>query len=209
METYRIGVIADTHTPEALSDLPAGVLRLFDGVDLILHAGDITGQEVLETLKTIAPVIAVKGDHDQINELPRKAVAEIGDKRIGLIHGRRPRWQELPSFISNEVFASRNFNWGAFHSQVVHKFRQVDAIVFGHFHRPYIGWYNDVLLFNPGAVYQLTPERAQAQLAKPQSLLRRAYLLNARRRLSIAPTVGLMILENGTIKAEILPIPNI
>jgi len=205
METYRVGVIADTHVPEFLPALPEGIAGLFQGVDLILHAGDITGKEVLDELTGLAPVIAVKGDHDKL-DLPAKTVVEIGGKRIGLIHGRRPRWQELPGIISNEVLASRHFWWSGFHRQVLRAFQDVDAIVFGHFHRPYVGYHNNVLLFNPGGVYQLTPERAQAELSQPQPWLRRAYLLNARRRLPGIPTVGLLIIENGTIKAEILPI---
>src|SRR2546421_4565701 len=104
METYRVGVIADTHVPEFLPVLPEGLAGLFQGVDLILHAGDITGQDVLDQLKALAPVVAVKGDHD-------------------------------------------------------------------------IGYHDNVLLFNPGAVYHLTPERAKAELSQPQPLLRRAYLL--------------------------------
>jgi putative phosphoesterase len=206
MTPYKVGVIADTHVPEFLAELPQEVLRLFEGVDLILHAGDITEMIVLDTLRTIAPVVAVKGDHDALNDLPRKTVIEIGNKRIGLIHGRRPRWQELPSIISNEAFPHHTFYWGGFHTQVLHKFEQVDAIVFGHFHRPYIGRHQGVLLFNPGAVYHLTSERAQVQLTQKQPFLRRLYLLNARRRLPIAPSVGLLTLEDDTIKAEILPL---
>ena len=44
METYRVGVIADTHVPEFLPALPEGIAGLFQGVDLILHAGDEVAQ---------------------------------------------------------------------------------------------------------------------------------------------------------------------
>ncbi len=206
MAMYKVGVIADTHIPESLAELPLDVLRLFEGVDLILHAGDITEMTVLDTLSTIAPVVAVRGDHDDLNDLPQKTVVEIGNKRIGLVHGRRPRWQEIPSIISNEVFPSRAFCWGGFQKQVLHSFKQVDAIIFGHFHRPYIGWQQGVLLFNPGAIYHLTPERARFQLTQKQPFLYRAYLLNAHRRQQIARSVGLLTIEDGTIKAEILPL---
>ncbi|MFL5625287.1 MAG: metallophosphoesterase family protein [Ktedonobacteraceae bacterium] len=206
MAMYKVGVIADTHVPESLAELPPDLLRQFEGVDLILHAGDITEMTVLDTLSTIAPVVAVRGDHDDLHDLPRKTVVEIGNKRIGLIHGRRPRWQEIPSIISNEVFPRHTFYWGGFQKQVSRSFKQVDAIIFGHFHRPYIGWQQGVLLFNPGAVYHLTPERARIQLAQKQPFLRRVYLLNAHRRQQIAPSVGLLTIEDGTIKAEILPL---
>ena len=77
MQTYRIGVIADTHTPEFLPALPKGINHHFEGVDLILHAGDITGTQVLEELRAIALVTAVKGDHDKL-DLPLKMVIENG-----------------------------------------------------------------------------------------------------------------------------------
>ena len=205
MNTYRVGVIADTHVPESLPALPGEIARLFQGVDLILHAGDVTGEEVLDELRLIAPVVAVQGNHDRL-DLPGSIVIEIGSKRIGLIHGSRPKWKELPSIVSNEVFDGKPFWWGGFQRQVLRTFPDVDAIIFGHFHRPYVARRQNVLLFNPGAVYQLTAKQAKAELARPQPLLRRAYLLNARRRLPIAPSVGLLTIEDGTIKADILPL---
>jgi putative phosphoesterase len=205
MDSYRVGVIADTHVPGSLHRLPGEITRLFQGVDLILHAGDITGEEVLDELRLVAPVVAVRGNHDRL-DLPTSTVVEVGGKRIGLIHGNRPSWKELPSIVSNEMFDGRPFWWGGFQSQVLRAFQDVDAIIFGHFHRPYVAWQQNVLLFNPGAVYQMTPEEAEAELARPQPLLRRVYLLNARRRRPIAPSVGLLTIENGTIKTTILPL---
>jgi uncharacterized protein len=56
----RIGLISDTHgllRPEALQALA--------GVEHIIHAGDIGGPEVLEALRNIAPVVAVRGNNDK------------------------------------------------------------------------------------------------------------------------------------------------
>src|SRR5439155_17711394 len=56
----RIGVISDTHgllRPEAL--------RALRGVDLIVHAGDVGSAEVLDALRAIAPVVAVRGNNDR------------------------------------------------------------------------------------------------------------------------------------------------
>ena len=174
-------------------------------MDLILHAGDITGTEVLEELLSIAPVVAVKGNHDSL-DLPEKAIVEVGGKRIGLIHGQRPRWQEIPGSFASEIFPGRLFWWGGFHRQVVLNFKQVDAIIFGHFHQPYVGYRQNVLLFNPGAIFHMTPQRARAELSHPTSLWRRVYLLNSLRRMAQLPTVGLLTIEHGTIKAEIFSI---
>ena len=205
MTTMRIGVIADTHTPEFLPALPVGVKHIFQEVDVILHAGDITGKEVLDELRTLAPVIAVKGDHDAL-DLPVKTVVEVGGKRIGLVHGRRPRYQEIPSIIVNEIFTGNHFAWGGFQRQVLRFFQDVDAIVFGHFHHPYLAWHRNVLLFNPGAVYQLTPERIHMELSRSPSLLRRAYLLNTYRKVPGTPSIGLLTIKDDKIQAEILPI---
>src|SRR6478609_3392280 len=80
---YRVGIISDTHIPEFLPALPPAVATCFAGVDLILHAGDITGLAVLEELRTLAPVVAVRGNHDRL-DLPLKRRVEIGGARIGL-----------------------------------------------------------------------------------------------------------------------------
>jgi uncharacterized protein len=56
---FRIGVISDTH-----GELPAAVEELFEGVDAIVHAGDVGGGLVLESLAAIAPVTVVRGNCD-------------------------------------------------------------------------------------------------------------------------------------------------
>ena len=61
----RIGVVADSHVGECLASLPPEVGERLAGVDLILHAGDITDVSVLRHLGDIAPVVAVQGDHDR------------------------------------------------------------------------------------------------------------------------------------------------
>jgi uncharacterized protein len=68
----RIGVIADTHgliRPEALEALK--------GVDLILHAGDIGGDHVLEALRAIAPVEFVRGNNDNDTGYETKIIGRI------------------------------------------------------------------------------------------------------------------------------------
>lgn len=205
-DSYKIGVIADTHTPEFLPRLPESIFQLFQGVDLILHAGDITAQSTLDALKAIAPVIAVKGDHDRL-DLPVKTVVEIGGKRIGMFHGRRPRWQELPSILFNEATAGHPFWWGGSQRYALKLFPHVDGIVFGHFHRTYVARCNGILLFNPGGIYQITPQRLRERLAHSTSIMERAYLLNSFRRTPFPPTVGMLTIEHGIIRAEILHIP--
>lgn len=83
----RVGIISDTH----------GLLRLeaeqaLSGVDVIVHAGDVGRPEVLEKLKRIAPVFAVRGNVDTeawAQELPQTAVVELGDASFYLLHNVR------------------------------------------------------------------------------------------------------------------------
>lgn len=83
----RIGVISDTHgllRPEAEAAL--------QGVDLILHAGDVGRPEIVDQLKTIAPVFAVRGNVDTEKwalELPETSVVEADGVCLYLIHNLR------------------------------------------------------------------------------------------------------------------------
>jgi putative phosphoesterase len=79
-----IGLISDTHgllRPEAL--------RALTGSELIIHAGDVGKPEILDRLRAIAPVVAVRGNIDQgewASLLPMTAVVEAEAVRIYVIH---------------------------------------------------------------------------------------------------------------------------
>ncbi|MBW2622762.1 MAG: metallophosphoesterase family protein, partial [Deltaproteobacteria bacterium] len=60
----KIGLISDTHIPEAGDSLPERVREVFSDVELILHAGDLHVLDVLDWLEQIAPVKAVRGNGD-------------------------------------------------------------------------------------------------------------------------------------------------
>ena len=60
----RIGLISDTHIPDAAKALPPQVKEAFRDVDLIMHAGDLYEVSVLDELESIAPVLAALGDDD-------------------------------------------------------------------------------------------------------------------------------------------------
>ena len=132
----KIGVISDTHVPRRGYILPDAVLKLFDGVDLILHAGDIEEESVLDELAAIAPVKAVCGNMDSFQKagvLPDKLIVDVEDCRIGLIHG----WG-APEGLEERVLES----FGG---------KRLDAIVFGHSHFAKMELRNGILLFNPGS----------------------------------------------------------
>ncbi|MCL4371550.1 MAG: metallophosphatase family protein [Chloroflexi bacterium] len=84
MDEHVIGVISDTHgllRPEAL--------RALNGVDLIVHAGDVGALGVLAALEQIAPVATVRGNTDRgewAEQLPMTRVIEVGQSRLYVLH---------------------------------------------------------------------------------------------------------------------------
>ena len=84
LKTGAVGLISDTHgllRPEALAALK--------GSELIIHAGDIGKPEVLETLSSIAPLIAIRGNNDRgpwVKKLPDIFNAQINGIQIHVIH---------------------------------------------------------------------------------------------------------------------------
>jgi putative phosphoesterase len=83
-KTTILGLISDTH-----GLLREEAVRALRGSDLILHAGDVGAPEVLESLKTVAPVVAVRGNVDTgewAEALPLTAVIPAGSARIYMLH---------------------------------------------------------------------------------------------------------------------------
>lgn len=130
----KIGVLSDTHIPTPHSALPAKVFELFQDVDLILHAGDIVGLEVLDELRALAPVEAVAGNMDGLEahqKLSDKKVLQLGKHRVGLIHGKY------------KIDIQRDM--------ILQEFENVDLIVYGHSHQPFWGKHGNILFLNPGS----------------------------------------------------------
>jgi uncharacterized protein len=132
----RIGVISDTHIPVSAQTLPRKVYEIFQGVDLILHAGDILAIKVIDDLSKIAPTHAVQGNMDgppTTGKFPVEQVVEVEGVRIGLAHG-----SGAPDDIIERL--KNRF-----------KDQNVQAIVFGHTHEPYNAVHDNILFFNPGS----------------------------------------------------------
>jgi hypothetical protein len=132
----RVGVLSDTHIHLA-EEIPLEVVKAFSKVDLILHAGDFVGLQVLEGLKQLGEVKAVHGNVDSMKLrglLPEKELLVAGGKKIGITHG----WGG-PEGIERRVRGL---------------FNDVDIIIYGHSHRAKIERIGDVLFFNPGPGYQ-------------------------------------------------------
>lgn len=131
----RIGVISDTHIKNQNEALPKVICQEFKSVDMILHAGDLVKISVLDELKKFAEVKAVVGNMDYpevVSSLPKKELIKIGKFQIGLIHGYGP-----PEGLIERI--SKEFG------------DDMDAIVFGHSHRPVNELIDGILFFNPGS----------------------------------------------------------
>jgi len=201
----RIGVVADTHVGEHLPVLPPEVAELLDGVDLILHAGDLTDAVVLEELGRIAPVVAVRGNHDEeagIGGLPRDAVVEAGGRRIGLTHGARTKAVELPA-AALSLLTARTVLLG-FEGAMRRRFGDVDCVVVGHLHMPIHRMVDGALLFSPGAVFvpELDPGYAWSSLPARGYRRFRDRLPPAAR----IPGVGLIEAGPAGLTARVVPL---
>ncbi len=127
----RIGLVSDTH---GLFD--AELVRLFQGCELILHAGDVTQQRVLDALGRIAPVRGVRGNNDLgpfADLLPETTVVRLGELSAFMIH-------EL-GHPEKPVAAARRSLARA----------RSEIVVFGHTHQPLATVQGGILYVNPGA----------------------------------------------------------
>ncbi len=151
----RIGIISDTHIRDVTArGIPSEVFEAFQGVDLILHGGDVTVPEVLETLKTVAPVVVVRGNNDfgELRDLPVSLRVEVEEVVIGLVHGDEPafgrRVRSLENAPGNKQTAANAISHFEFDGDI-------DCIVFGHSHRPLLRTHEvggrSLLLVNPGS----------------------------------------------------------
>jgi putative phosphoesterase len=140
-----IGIISDTHglvRPEAL--------RALKGVEMILHAGDIGKQEVLDALKGIAPVVAVRGNNDKgewARSIPETAVVKVGKVSIYMLHDLKEIRHHL-KVVGQQL------------KEIKHQSKEIDVgpsgagfrvVVSGHSHKPSVTDERGVLYVNPGS----------------------------------------------------------
>jgi putative phosphoesterase len=120
----RIGVISDTHgllRPQAL--------RALAGADLIVHAGDVGGPEVLDALRAVAPLVAVRGNNDRggwASALAETEVVESGGRSLYVLH-------DLKTLDLDPRAAG------------------FDVVIAGHSHQPRVERRDGVLYLNPGS----------------------------------------------------------
>jgi uncharacterized protein len=144
-DVHVIGLISDTH-----GLLRADVHGALAGVELILHAGDVGGDEILDELALIAPVLAVFGNTDATIDPRLRASIErtIGGVSIHVSHGH-----ELGSPTPAKLLERY----------------PADVIVYGHTHQQLVTRAGGRLVVNPGAAgarrFKLEPSVARLTIA--------------------------------------------
>ncbi|HUE95821.1 MAG TPA: metallophosphoesterase family protein, partial [Longimicrobiaceae bacterium] len=127
--SVRLGLVSDTH-----GLLRPEVFEAFEGVDRILHAGDVGDEEILVELEAIAPVTAVWGNVDGFalrQRLPEVARLDLEGVAVAIVHGQQ--------FGSPTPAA------------VARAHPDAALVVFGHSHEPVIERVGQVLAVNPGS----------------------------------------------------------
>lgn len=150
----KIGLIADTHVPSA--ELSPKVKQAFEGVELILHAGDIFIPACLDWLEGIAPVKAVEmssighfGGDSRVVFHTR--VVEAEGHAIGMVHELA-----IPGMSALEVLPGaidKSFPPNASLSDALKQVfgRPVDIVVFGLSHETLVEEHDGILFINPGS----------------------------------------------------------
>lgn len=141
-----VGLVSDTHgliRPEIFTALA--------GVDLILHAGDVGGQDVLHELSALAPVMAVYGNTDSPGDpnLKARLSIDVEGLSVHVSHGH-----ELGAPTPDKLLARYT----------------ADIIVYGHTHKPLVERAGPRLVVNPGAAgprrFNLKPSVARLTVEK-------------------------------------------
>jgi putative phosphoesterase len=144
--SYLVGLISDTH-----GLVRPDVYEALAGVELILHAGDVGGDDIFDELQTIAPVHAVTGNTDPPGQ-PRLSDAiemTIGDVRVHVSHGH-----EVGSPTPAKLLARYD----------------ADVIVYGHTHKQLLTHAEGRWTVNPGAAgprrFDLLPSVARMTIRR-------------------------------------------
>lgn len=135
----QIGLISDTHLPQllrSLDQLGPQIGEALDGVDLILHGGDVTVAGVLDWCEQFAPVLAARGNNDIFEDarLAEVQLLEVEGVRVGMAHELRPESRPIAEILDSSLGGER-----------------VDVLIGGDTHVERLEYRDGVLLINSGS----------------------------------------------------------
>jgi putative phosphoesterase len=133
--TKTVGLISDTHIPVRARSMPKKVFEVFEGVDFIVHAGDLVELSVIDELEQLAPVLAVYGNMDGSEirgKLSKLNSVKVLDWKVGVTHD--------PSSL-----------FGMKKMREIAKQNDFNVLVYGHTHSSNIKWEGNTLFINPGS----------------------------------------------------------
>jgi len=149
----KIGVISDTHSAGSGRDLPVKILDALRGVDMILHCGDLECLGVLDYLEEIAPLLAVRGYEDPVEEGERLAmttrVVKVEGVSIAMIHDIQWPGPKIPTSPDGADLVLPKANG---QEMMARKFKeQVDVVLYGDTHEEIVTYWDGVMIMNPGS----------------------------------------------------------
>lgn len=128
----RIMIVSDTH--RKCYGLDAALVRE-GNIDMLIHCGDVEGDEEYIRACVDCPVYMVAGNNDYFSYLEREQVITLAGKKIWITHGHSYRVSLGTHEIKEEARA-----------------RGMDMVIFGHIHRPVLEMEEDVIALNPGSL---------------------------------------------------------
>jgi len=133
----RVAVLADTHW-KGSDSVPEPVLKLIHDADVIVHAGDLKCESVLDCLGDGGrPVLAVRGDNFDLTlaSLPETRVEDLNGFRVGIAHDIGA----IADFAHHKKRPEDVFG------------EKVDCVIFGGTHHPFYDEYHGITFLNPGS----------------------------------------------------------
>jgi putative phosphoesterase len=135
MTALQVAVVSDTHGPRFWKACPPAVAEQLEGVDVILHAGDVCTASVLDEIAAFAPLHVVLGNNDGPDVAawgaPETLELDLAGLRVAMIHDSGQKQGRL--------------------ARMRRRFPDADLVVFGHSHIPLDETDGDLRIFNPGS----------------------------------------------------------
>ena len=129
----KILIVSDTHRKHEYLE---AVLEQEKPLDLLIHLGDAEGCEDYIEVMAECPMEVVAGNNDYFTNLPGEREMKIGKYKVLLTHGHY-----------------YYVNGGISHIKRAVEERELDIVMFGHTHRPFLEQYGNAVILNPGSIF--------------------------------------------------------